>query len=390
MPVTFEEYIAHLNSLAFWKEFTFARNQFSPQPGREVELADNLIWLGDHAMVLQLKGRKTPTEDPDAERNWFQNKVLKKATRQIRDSTGYLDAHPEIRVTNERGHAFDIRRADINDIARIVVYLGSENLPEDCWRQRYHESKSAGFIHIIAAHDYLGILEKLRAPGDIRLYFEYRQATLLALRDSGVTVGEPDIMGGFLNDEELPGPNSRECLERFVQDVEEFDLSGLIGNLHDHIEKTDQPQEYYKIMLEFARLPRSVWREIKRRFVLSLEAVAKNEFVLPYRMTFPATGCTFVIIPMDPQLSVTGPEGEKTRAAGLQNLTHAAMYDAKTSKGVGIQVSKDGVYRHIDWCLLEIPWEQDSEMDKKLATGNPFRPAAEKKIDSFLFRSPNI
>lgn len=388
--MTLEEYVAHLNSLAFWKEFTFARNQFSPQPGQEVELADNLIWLGDYAMVLQLKGRDEPTQDAQTERNWFENKVLKKATRQIRDSIGYLDAHPEIRVTNERGHAFDIRRSEINDITKIIVYLAGNALPEDCRQQRYYDSRTAGFIHVVPAHDYLGILEKLRAPGDIRSYFEYRQAVLPALCDSKAAVDEPDIMGGFLNDEVLPGPGTRECLERFVQDVAEFDLSGLIGNLHDHIEKADQPQDYYKIMLEFARLPRSVWREIKRRFMLSLEAVAKEEFTLPYRMTFPATGCTFVIIPMDPQLPVTGPEGEKVRTIGLQNLTHAAIYDAKTSKGVGIQVSKDGAYRHIDWCLLDVPWKQDPEMDARLANGSPFRAAGEKQIDSFFFRGPDV
>ncbi len=47
--MTLEEYIAHLNSLAFWKEFTFAQNKFAPQPGKELELADNLVWFGDYA-----------------------------------------------------------------------------------------------------------------------------------------------------------------------------------------------------------------------------------------------------------------------------------------------------------------------------------------------------
>lgn len=79
--MTLEQYIAHLNSLAFWKEFTFAQNKFTPRPGQEVELADNLAWLGDHAFVLQLKQRDDETNDPEMERSWFRKKVLGKATK---------------------------------------------------------------------------------------------------------------------------------------------------------------------------------------------------------------------------------------------------------------------------------------------------------------------
>ena len=61
------------------------------------------------------------------------------------------------------------------------------------------------------------------------------------------------------------------------------------------------------------------------------------------------------------------------------------MYDAKVSKGVGILISKDREYIQIDWCLLNVPWKPDSEMDTKLAENNPFRKANEKMINSFLF-----
>ena len=52
--MTLEEYVAQINSLAFWKEFTFARNKFAPQPGNELELADSLVWLGDYACIMQI------------------------------------------------------------------------------------------------------------------------------------------------------------------------------------------------------------------------------------------------------------------------------------------------------------------------------------------------
>src|SRR6202020_939232 len=99
---------------------------------------------------------------------------------------------------------------------------------------------------------------------------------------------------------------------------------------------------------QFARVPRSVWREAKLRFMKSLEAVQKKEFIRPFRLAFPATDCAFMIAALDPQIPATGPEGEKVRVTGLKNLTDAAMYDAKVSKGIGIVISKDGDYFQID------------------------------------------
>src|SRR3546814_1577587 len=117
--MTLEEYVAELNSLAFWREFTFAETKFAPRPGQELELADNIVWLGDFAFILQLKEREGGTRYPAAERAWFRNKVLGKATRQVRDTLRFMDEHPEIRIVNERGHAFDIRRQELTDIIKI-------------------------------------------------------------------------------------------------------------------------------------------------------------------------------------------------------------------------------------------------------------------------------
>jgi hypothetical protein len=381
--MTLEEYIARLNSVAFWKEFTFAQNSFTPRPGAEFELADNLVWLGACAIVMQLKQRTEETENPQTERSWFQKKVLGDATRQIRDTRRFLREHEEIRITNERGHSFDIRGAELADITKVVVFLGGRALPDDCWRTRYHISRTAGFIHVLAAHDYLGILEKLRVPEDIRRYFRYREEVTPKLGDAN-GIDEADIMGAFISEQALPDPTSREILGRFIQDFEAFDISRLLGNLHDHVQSSEQPFDYYRIMLEFARVPRSVWREVKLRFLKSLEAVQEKKFTRPFRLTFPATDCAFMIAPLDPQIPASGPEGEKARITGLRNLTHAAMYDAKVSKSVGILISKDGEHIQIDWSVLNVPWKQDPEMEARLAKSNPFRQAKEKQIHSFL------
>src|SRR3546814_20273541 len=92
-----------------------------------------------------------------------------------------------------------------------------------------------------------------------------------------------------------------------------------------------------------------------------------------------------MITPFHPDILATGPDGEKARTKSLKNLTYAAMYDAKVGKGLGIQISKDGEYFQIDWSLIELPWEPNPEMEARLAQVNPFRPASEKRLDSFLF-----
>jgi hypothetical protein len=381
-----EEYIARLNGLAFWKEFTFAQNDFTPQPGAEFELADNLVWLGAYAIVMQLKERGEETEDPETERSWFQKKVLGQGTSQIRDTLRFLKEHAQIRITNERGHSFDIRGAELVDITKVVVFLGGRVLPEDCRQTRYHVSRTAGFIHLLAAHDYLGILEKLRVPEDIRRYFAYREEVAPKVADAN-GIDESDIMGAFLGEQALPNSKSREILRGFIQDLDAFNLSRLLGNLHDNIQRSEQPFDYYRIMLEFARVPRSVWREVKLRFVESLKAVQEDKFAIPFRLTFPASGCAFMIAPLDPQIPAVGPEGDKARITGLRNLIHAAMYDTKVSKGVGILISKDKDHIQIDWIMADIPWKPDPEMDARLVESYPFRHAKERKINSFLFKS---
>lgn len=386
--MTLEEYIAHLNSLAFWREFTFAQNKFSPQPGREFELADNLVWFGARAYILQLKQREDPTDDSAVERTWFQKKVLGKATSQIRDSLRFLGENPEIRIANQRGHHFEIRRDALTSITKIVVFLPGQALPEDCWQTRYHASQTAGFIHIVSANDYLGILEKLRVPEDIARYFAYREEVAPALKTAGTVLSEADIMGAFLNEEKIPTPRSHESLRYLVQDFDAFDLSGLLRAIHDHINRADQPYDYYRILQEFAQVPRSVWREVKLRFMKSLDAVRDEKFTQPFRLTFPETDCTFMIAPLDPDLPAAGPEGEKVRITGLQNFTRAAMYSAKSSKGIGIFISRDGEYFQIDWCLIDMPWQPDPEMEERLSKNDPFRAVSEKSMDSFLFKAP--
>jgi hypothetical protein len=53
--MSFEVDISQFNEHFFFREFTFSKNTFRPSPAKEVELADNIVWLDDLVVVFQLK-----------------------------------------------------------------------------------------------------------------------------------------------------------------------------------------------------------------------------------------------------------------------------------------------------------------------------------------------
>jgi hypothetical protein len=388
--MTLEDFTAQLNANTFWREFTFSETRFFPRPKQQVELADGIVKIGSLALVFQLKERTEETSDPEVERQWFRGKVLRKATDQIKASLRYLAENDEIRLTNGQGHEIAVKGADLKDIIKIVVFLPGQSLPEACWGTKFHVSATAGFIHIVAAHDYLGIVDKLRVPDDVRLYFEYRESVLPQLREAGVVVEEPDIMVAFLSEKAVPEPGSIEKMRAFVQDIDAFDLSNIMRDLQGHIVNPDGGSEYYRIMEEFARVPRSIWREFKTRLVISLKASKVGEPCRPFRFAFPRTDCTFMVASMDPDWPATGADGSRMRMSAVTMFTQAAKYDLKTRVGVGLLISKDGEYFQLDWCLVDEPWATDAKMEDLLATTSLFGPVRERTVDSFFFRDATL
>ena len=71
--MTFEGDIASLNEHFFFKEFTYSTNTFRPSPSTELELADNVVWLDDMLIIIQLKERERISKtSPDREAKWFE------------------------------------------------------------------------------------------------------------------------------------------------------------------------------------------------------------------------------------------------------------------------------------------------------------------------------
>ncbi|AJD41689.1 hypothetical protein RGR602_CH02363 [Rhizobium gallicum bv. gallicum R602sp] len=383
--MTLEEFTAQLNGSTFWKEFTFSQNQFSPRPGEEVELADNFVWLGETAFVIQMKERERPSDDPEIEKRWFKSKVLRKAISQIKDSIGFLRDHDSISITNGRGQRYEVRGADIRYLEKIVLYAAGPSLPADCKSVRYHVSETAGFIHVFDRSDYSLVVKTLAVPYEIRKYLEYRQKALLTLAENETLVVEGDVLAGYMSDETLPSPSSHEALDRLFDDADQTDLSPIMNRLADHIQTPAASGDHSRIMLEFAKLPRSGWRAAKERLDLAISQARNDQFERPYRFQFPPTDCSFMFSPFFPGKPTTGPEGEQARRTGLQNLTAVAKYLSRAARGVGVLVSKDGDFLHLDWCLIEEAWEHDPELEAHLATNNLFGAVREKKIDGYYF-----
>jgi hypothetical protein len=77
MPTTtgarsFADELAALNEWHFFREFVYSQTTFRPIPGREVELADSIVCLGDVLIAYQLKEREHAVE---SRRRWHSKKA---------------------------------------------------------------------------------------------------------------------------------------------------------------------------------------------------------------------------------------------------------------------------------------------------------------------------
>lgn len=104
--------------MCFYREFTFDKNDFRASDGNKVELADNVIWLDDLLILIQIKERN-PDEIKVDQWRWFQNKVLKKAKNQVKKSLQLLNEEQHIFISIPLGQSFDLKTADIKRIHNL-------------------------------------------------------------------------------------------------------------------------------------------------------------------------------------------------------------------------------------------------------------------------------
>jgi hypothetical protein len=386
--MSFADTLASLNEWHFFQEFVYSQNTFQPAPPQtEVELADSVLWLGDMLLAFQLKEREATEETTEAaERKWFEKKVLDQATRQIRDTLRYLEENKSISLKNHRGHERLLEPSKIARIHKLVVYLPSRQLPPDCLSQKYHESKTAGAIHIIPAHDYLGIVRTLLTPAEVADYLDFREELIGTWGRMINEIPEPALVGQFLDGDSSAKPslNFLDRLKALEHRADEWDMSGIISKFPDRVTTNNDPTDYYPIVSELASLKRNELREFKIRFQLAVEKSRANEFTRPYRIAIPRTDCGFVFIPLTDDLF-------PHRRTALLNMTLAHKYDQHLSKCIGVTIGNhEQGWFHAEWCLANSPWQPDEEMDKLLAENSPFRSVKAGELPRYAYKSqPN-
>jgi hypothetical protein len=379
--MSFEDAVGHLNSDYFFREFTFSSNTFKPNPNAELELADKVVWLDDLLILFQVKERNAPpSSTPEKERNWFEDEILRKATRQIRDTMSYLKNFPQIEVRNNRGHVFDIATAQASRPHKLVIYNPHGLLPTDCAFKKYHRSKTAGVIHLIHSAAYFGILQTLVTPVEVAEYLSFREGLAEKWGDALSAVSEKAVVGHYLRNlpEEKPSPEFVKYVDRLEQKNNDWDIARIIHLFHERQTTPNSLQETgYKVLRELAKLYRTEMAEFKKRFDFSMKKALSDELCLPHRFST-SKRCGFVFIPLRRK-------DLPLRGKLLMNFTVLNKYDQKLDKCIGLTViaEDNGTWCDVQWCPMEFPWVENSKLQAALQEHYPFRPVTERKIERY-------
>ncbi len=366
-----EKFLSKLNENIFYREFSFSKNDFHPRPGEKKQFADHAVWIDDFLIIFQLKQRTTNEVMSEAhERSWFENKVLKRAKKQIKGTLGFLAQYPQITIENRRGHAFNLNSASAKHIIKIIVYDPGDNLPEDCLRVRHYFSSKVGFVHIIAWRDYAATCVTLLTPAELVDYLGFREAVIKRWHMETTIPSERALVGQFLYSDHIDRPDEGYAcfLDNLKRETKEFNLTHLLNDIGDRLDQAtaeNTPLDYYKILTEFAKLNRGDLKEVKARIVACLQAIQEDRFMQPTRIIVPRTGCGYVFIPLQKEFI-------DNRRNALTNLTHAAKYEHKFQKQIGVTFVKEGNLILIEWCYLEGLWARNPVLEKMLSTNNPF------------------
>lgn len=182
---TSEQIITAINQNIFYREFTFDKNDFRTSKGNRVELADNVIWLADLLILVQIKERNKADAKTE-QKQWFQNKVLKKAKNQVKTSLKLLKEEQHIYISNPIGQTFDLKTADIRKIHNLIIYHLHEAPDPSVSAIKMYRCTDGTFIHIIESWDYSNLCRYLITPADMDDYLSFRERFLLNVVEMSV------------------------------------------------------------------------------------------------------------------------------------------------------------------------------------------------------------
>lgn len=375
-----ESQLSAINQNVFFKEFTFSNNDFkSERDNAEQELADNVVWLDDYCFIFQIKEMEQHSSNYE---NWFKNKVINKAVKQIKNTLKYFNEYESIIIENEKGHKLDVKKAkDCDDIKKIIIYATNDDFPESLKFHKFYVSSDVGNIHLFHIEDYLHICKYLITPTEISEYLDFRENFFDFYKTGINRLPEQYLLGHFFEtpiSDHFNAHYIHNLKDQYKKDVD-FDVSGLIENFKDSITSTSSNDiHYYPIIKAIAKLHRAELIEFKKRISIAMEKCEKFEFITPYKMYSSRTDCAFVFIPLHSKNS-------KHSMTALRNYTEAVKYENKTQKTLGITI-----YRKTDdldsietaWLYLDEDWTFNADIAQLLEDNYPFRTSHNKAIEN--------
>ena len=363
-----EKHITVINSSFFFKEFTFSKNNFKDLDD-ELELADSIVWVDDFFLIYQIKERNQTQEESNL-KNWFKNKVLGKAVKQIKSTLQYLDKFDKIIVENERGEKFDLTKANRENPIKLIIYSPGAKFPEEDRFLKFYTSKVVGKIHLFHKEDYLWICRYLITPFEIEEYLRFRKNLYEANRNELDNLPEQYVLGHYLetNEDIELNPSYVDNLKNLEADLESFNISPIVENFNRLILYSTGKSHYYYILKELAKLNRSDLRGFKQRYDLALEKAKNQEPDIPYRMTSLYSKCGFVFIPLE------FTKKDKWENA-VRNFSTLHKYEQKLDKVVGMvcYYNPKKKYYDIYWTYINSVWEFEEDLEKIVKENFPLR-----------------
>ena len=378
MATKSEQFINSINENVFFREFTFSENEFIDNNSKmKLEVADNIVWIDQLLFITQIKERNE-LETGSIEK-WFQNKVINKAVKQIKNTHKYLNIYRDISIINNKGHSRNLSESANAERYSLICYMPGENFVESLHYRKFYESSEVGLIHLFHAEDYMWICRYLITPAEIEEYLIFREALHRDQRNVINQLPEQYVLGHFLKTIETDHikPEYINNIQKFVRDeIKDFDISHIVKQFEDKIVFGNTNTQYYFILQELALLNRADLKHFKTRFERTYEMAKKQEQVLPYRMYVPRTDCAFVFMP------IRRCDHEHWQN-GLNNITELHKYDSKAFRCVGLMMCHhENQMIDMWWSYLEGEHVQDDEFDKILQEQSPFREVNTKRYDN--------
>ena len=356
-----EKEITQINQNVFFKEFTFDKNDFIIDGHNKVELADNVLWLDDLMIVIQIKEKDL--KGNSSVDDWLKNKVFKKAKDQVKNTLKYLYEHKTISIANghNENHILDIRK--IVSIHSVIIYKIDDWNKESEVAKKYITQDNR-LIHFISFDDYIQVCRYIITPVELGQYLYFREKMLRNNMNIDELPEQYFLAHYFQNPINttfniLYICNLNKICEKIISKEDEFYLGNFISHMRETLYAYGNERDYYFTVRELAKLNRGEMKLFKERLLAIIHGEPKSLPVLMKRFASDRTKCGFVLMKLNEDV-------KDTWSNALINFAYEFKYKWKLEKCIGLVVLKDNEYYDFKWCYMEGKWAYDEEWEKRV------------------------